>query len=265
MKVSIQTVNMSPVLGDKKKNMEMMKSSIEEDVDLAVFPELCLTGYSIRDDVAYMAESLDGDSVKNMREIAVDTGTHIIFGMAERDGRKVFNSAVLVSPDDRVWCYRKHHPVNFGPFEEARYFTPGTELPVAHTSLGPIGMTICYDTFFPELTKSLALMGAEIVVNIAASPHTTRVFFQKVLPARAIENTIFAVFSNNVGVYNNMMFWGGSMIIDPWGNTISSADMFREDSAVATIDTGYLDHARRMRPTLQDTPPGFLRWMEDQG
>ena len=267
MGLSIQAVNISPILGEKERNLEKMRLAIQDGVDLAVFPEMCLTGYSIRDDVWRMAEPLDGPSVGAVQHMADETGTHIVFGMAESvpgEEKKVYNSAILVAPGGRVWCYRKHHPVHFGPFEEKLYFTPGKSLEVAETRIGRIGMTICYDIFFPEIVKSLALLGADVVAHIAASPHTTRVFFEKVLPARAIESTVFVAFSNNVGVYNNMMFWGGARILDPRGNAAASSELFKEGCAAATIDLRDLEFARSMRPTLADTPQCFLRWMEGQ-
>jgi len=266
MSISIQVVSMSPVLGDKPGNIRKMRQSIRSDADLAVFPEMCLTGYSIRDDVRWMAEGLDGPSVEAVRRMADETGTHIVFGMAEKEEEDgdIYNSAVLVAPGGRVWCYRKHHPVHFGPFEEKLYFAQGRTLEVAETSIGKIGMTVCYDIFFPEIVKSLALMGADVVAHIVASPHTTRVFFQKVLPARAIESTVFMAFSNNAGVYNNMLFWGGSMVLDPRGNVAASMDIFREGSVQAEIDFRDLEFARSMRPTLADTPASFLGWMGGQ-
>ncbi|MDG6220829.1 MAG: carbon-nitrogen hydrolase family protein [Candidatus Thermoplasmatota archaeon] len=263
MKVKVASFSISPTLRSKKKNLARIGSLIKED-DLAIFPELYLTGYSIGDDVSCLAEPLDGPSVKAASKIAGDVGSHILFGMAEveRDshGKKFYNSSVLVSPDGQVWRYRKIHPAHFGPFEEKAHFSPGNALEVAETKVGRIGMTICYDLFFPELTKTYAMKGADMVANIAASPHTTRRFFERVMPARAIESTVFFAFSNNVGVYQDMMFWGGGRIISPRGDVLAQGEAMEETAARAKIDLEDVRRAREMRPTLTDTNPGFLRW-----
>ncbi|MCK4717271.1 MAG: carbon-nitrogen hydrolase family protein [Thermoplasmata archaeon] len=270
MKITIAAVCLSPRLRDKEHNLRRMRDVLGEE-DLAIFPELYLTGYTIRDEICHLAETMDGPSVEEVRRIAADTGTHILFGMAEKEGkveytegpggkRKFYNTSVLVSPNGEVRSYRKFFPVNFGPFEENTYFMPGERLEVADTSIGKIGMTVCYDLFFPELTKSYALLGAELVTNISASPHTTRPFFEQLLPSRAIESTVYVAYSNTVGIYGNMSFWGGGRIIDPRGKILARSELFKEDTARTTIDLSRIQGAREMRPTLEDTRPGFLRW-----
>ncbi len=257
MALKLTLAQLSPVLGDKEKNLNMMAKTVEDsDSDLVVFAELFLTGYMCRDNLTKFAETLDGESVKKVIGIAKEQDTHIIFGMPEL-GQKVrglvFNSAVLVSPDERVERYRKMHLVNFGPFEEYHYFAPGNELPVFETPLGKIGMLICYDVFFPELSKILALKGADMLVCISASPSATRVFFEKVMVARAIENAIFFVYTNLVGTELNMTFWGGDTVIGPRGDVEVKGEYFKEDIVKCDINLEDLSIAREFRPTIRDT------------
>ena len=179
MALKLALAQLSPVLGEKDANLDMMTKIVERsDADLVVFAEMFLTGYSCRDDLTKLAEYLDGESVKRVVDMAKEHDTHIVFGMPEKGKEiqgQVFNSAVLVCPDERVERYRKMHLVNFGPFEEYHYFGRGNELPVFDTRLGKIGMLVCYDIFFPEATKILALKGADLLVHISASPSATRV------------------------------------------------------------------------------------------
>ena len=255
--MQIAAVSMAPKLRDKEHNLSRMQAEIDSEDDLIAFPEICLTGYTIRDEINRLAETIPGTSTDRVLKMAAETNTHIIFGMAEKEGEKFYNTSVLASPDGRIWSYRKTHPVHFGPFEENLYFTPGQKAEVAETKIGKIGMTVCYDLFFPELTKTLALKGADIITNISASPHVTRPFFEKILPARAIESTVYMVYSNTVGVYNNMMFWGGSRIVGPKSRVFAEAKRHKEQTTRAVIDLSELKNAREMRPTLKDTRKEF--------
>jgi predicted amidohydrolase len=253
----IALAQLSPVLNDKMKNLEIMKKAVSScEADLIVFGELFLTGYMCRDNLPRLAESLEGHSVKSLARIAEENDTHIIFGMPEQSSRNrglIYNSAVLVCPDERVESYRKMHLANFGPFEEKLYFAVGDHLPVFETGLGRLGLLICFDVFFPELSKIYALKGADILVHISASPSATRPFFEKVMLARAIENTVFYTFTNLVGTELNVVFWGGNAVIGPRGDPLARGVNFKEEILECEIDLADLRIAREYRPTIRDT------------
>ena len=217
---------------------------------------MALTGYSIKDDVQRLAEPLDGPSVRKLSELSQELGCGIIIGMPELDTEvrgHVYNSAVMTLPDGKVGAFRKCHPANFGPFDEKRYFASGREAPVFPTPWGKVGITICYDLFFPELTKAMALRGAELVINISASPVTTRKFFEAVGPARAIEDTVFFAYTNLVGTEGPFEFWGGAFVVGPRGDQKAKGPNFEEAVVETTIDLSDLDVARPLRHTLRDT------------
>ena len=140
--MKIALIQFPCVLGDKKKNLEIIEKAVSEsDSDLVVFGEMFLTGYMCRDNLTKLAEPLDGPSVHRIAQIAREYDTHIIFGMPEQavDVNGLFyNSSVIVYPDENVGCYRKLHLANFGPFEEHLYFGHGSELPVFETPFGKI-------------------------------------------------------------------------------------------------------------------------------
>ena len=255
--MKICLVSASPKIGNKKKNIEKMKKFIEkEDADLYVFGEMFLTGYACREEIFSLAEGKEGESIKRIQEIC--DGKGVIFGMPleEREGI-IYNSAVFVKPDG-VEIYSKNFLANFGPFEEKFYFSPAREVPVFLFNGWKIGIAICYDIFFPELIKGMALKGADLIVCISASPSLTRKQFEAVLPARAIENTVFVAYSNLVGEENGLSFWGGSRAYKPNGEIINKTEYFKEESIVCNIDRGELREARIARPTLRDTIPDIF-------
>jgi len=226
---------------------------------------MALTGYSVRDDIPRLAEPLDGPSVRRVSELSQELGCGIVFGMPEQDTAvrgHVFNSAVLTLPDGSIGVYRKCHLANFGPFDEKRYFTAGRDLPVFPTPWGNIGLIICYDLFLPETVKTMALRGAELVVDISASPTTTRKFFEMVVPARAVENTVFMGYVNLVGTEGQMQFWGGASLTGPRGDLKVRGPYFEEAIVEAELDMADIEIARPLRPTLRDTRMEMLEEMQ---
>jgi predicted amidohydrolase len=255
--MKLTLAQLAPVLGDKEKNIELIRNTVaQSDADLVVFAELFLTGYMVRDNLTSLAEPLSGESVSAISKIAKEHNTHVIFGMPE-EGSDVpgqfYNSSVLVYPDERVEAYRKLHLANFGPFEEHLYFAKGNEVPVFDTSFGKLGMLICFDCFFPELSKIYALKGADLLVAISASPSTTRIFFEKIMVSRAIENTIFFTYTNLVGTELNMVYWGGNTVVGPRGDVKAKGEYFQEQTVECDVDFKELTTAREFRPTIRET------------
>jgi predicted amidohydrolase len=159
----------------------------------------------------------------------------------------------LTHPNGKVDAYKKMFLPNFGPFEEKIFFSQGQSLSIFETDFGKIGLCICYDLFFPEIVKSYALRGADLVVCISASPSITRKFFEAILPARAIENTIFVAYANLVGTQEDLVFWGGGQVYGPKGDLLVKAPYFEESVVKCDLDFDELEDARTMRPTLRDT------------
>lgn len=244
-----------PELGNKSRNLERMEEVVSKnECDLAVFNELFLTGYMCRDDFPRLAEELSGSSVSKVKSISEEHGTHIVFGMPEMDGktRGIFNSSVLVTPKGEAHIYRKLHLANFGPFEESMHFGRGSELEVFSTEIGRIGLLICFDIFFPELSRYYALGGAEIIIACSASPSTSKFFFQTIIPARAVENALFVAYSNLVGTERNMIFFGGSTVVGPRGDEKVKAKEYEEEVVCCDIDLKELEKARHHRPSVRD-------------
>ena len=254
MKVAL--AQLAPKLLDKGANLAKIERTVAKaGADLVMFGELYLTGYMARDAFARLAEPVPGPATDRLVGIASEYGAHVLVGMPERDpkARHLFNASVLVAPDGALWRYRKIHPANFGPFEEGLYFGRGSDLVLANTKLGKLGLMICYDAFFPELGKGYALQGADALAIISAAPATSKAFFDKILPARAIENTVFVLYVNLVGTELNVVFQGGTQAIGPRSEDLGRGKDFEEDVVIAEVNLRDLRVAREFRPTIRDT------------
>lgn len=272
-KISVTLAQMNPSLENKESNLKKMQSWIEraahEESDLIVFPEMSLTGYSLRDDVFALSEPIPGDSVKKLEKIAVENNLYVIFGMPEMSDKLkgvIYNSAVLLGPQGYIGKYRKQFLPTHGPFEELRYFRPGPVPEVFETSIGTIGLQICFDAFLPEVSRFLAVEGADILVNISAAPAIGKAYsrwgrasFETVIPARAMENTVFFVYCNLTGIENNILFCGGSEIAAPNGEQICKLKYDVEDFLTVKLDLSKIEKTRRsftflthIRPELYD-------------
>ncbi len=261
--ITVALGQISCKIGDKKHNIETMKRIIRQakkgKADLVAFPELALTGYVVRDRAYELAEPVpNGASVQQIEEIAQKENTHIILGMIERSAKAsavLHNTALLIGPKGYIGKYQKMYLPTHSVFEEKRYFRPGYQTPVLETTIGKLGMIICYDVYFPEVARLLSLKGAKLIVCISASPSVRRGFFETLTAARAMENTVFVAFVNLAGIEDGLQFWGGSRIIAPSGSIISQAKYDEEDLITARINFSDITRVQAWVPTLRDLRP----------
>ena len=226
--------------------------------DLYIFGEYFLTGDRCKDEFRNLAEPLTGPSIQHLKKIAKTNRCYLVFGMPLNDDTVdglIYNASVLIHPNGTVDAYKKWFLPTSGPFEEKIFFDQGEELPVISTRFGKIGMLICYDIYFPELTKALTMQGAQLLICISASPTITRQFFETLIPARAIENTVFFAYVNLVGNQEDLIYWGGSQMYDPLGNLVVKAPYFKESIITCDIDIQTLHSLRARRPILRDIRP----------
>ncbi|HEX9612289.1 MAG TPA: carbon-nitrogen hydrolase family protein [Candidatus Bathyarchaeia archaeon] len=259
--ITLLLAQSGPKLAKKEENLKtiavQVTSARKRNVDLLVFPELHLTGYTMQDEVYNLAEPIPGPSVKRVEKLAREHGLHIVFGMPEESSVKgvIHNTAVLVGPNGIVGKYRKIHLPTHTVFEERRYYRPGQEAPVFSTPLGTIGLTICYDLYFPELTRLQALAGAQLIVCISASPGLRRRFFEGFCLSRAMENAVYLAYVNRVGIEDGNQFWGGSRVVAPNGSVLVQCKYDVEDYQPCKIDLDEVSRARAFIPTIKDLEP----------
>jgi len=261
-KIKVALAQMSCKREEKAENLMKMEETVtkakKQAADLVIFPELSLTSYVVRDQIYELAETIPGPSSKVMEDIARKTKTYIVFGMPELSAKTqatIYNAAVLVGPEGFIGKYRKMHLPTHSVFEEKRYFRPGYQTAAVDTELGKIGLIICYDIFFPEVTRLTRLKGAQLIVCISASPAVRRAFFEILTIARAIENTAFLAYVNLVGIEDGLQFWGGSRLVGPNGKVLVQAKYDEEDLVMCDIDYTDIRPIETFVPTLKDLRP----------
>ncbi len=261
-------------ISSKRENKEANLQKIEkltlkakqQGADLAIFPELSLTGYVVLDQIYELAETIPGPTTAKVEALAKKTGMHIIFGMpelSEKTQGTIFNTAVLVGPQGLIGKYRKMYLPTHSVFEEKRYFRAGYEPAAFQTDLGNIGLTICYDVFFPEVFRLTRLKGAQLMVCISASPAVRRNYFEILTSARALENTAYLAYVNLAGVEDGLQFWGGSRLVAPTGDVVIKAKYDEEDFVVADVDFGELRTAETFIPTMRDLRPELFEKLKE--
>ena len=256
---------------NKKANLqkieELTLKAKNQEADLVIFPEMSLTGYVVKDQVYELAETIPGPAVEKVEALAKKTGMHIIFGMpelSEKTQATLFNTAVFVGPNGFIGKYRKMYLPTHGVFEEKRYFRQGYEPAVFETDLGKIGLTICYDVFFPEVFRLTRLAGAQLIVCISASPAVRRSYFEILTSARAIENTAYLAYVNLSGIEDGLQFWGGSRLVSPTGDVLVKAKYDEEDFVTCQVDYNDLRAAETFIPTLRDLRPELFEILKKQ-
>jgi NAD+ synthase (glutamine-hydrolysing) len=277
MNFTIALAQMDPVLGDLARNIDKHVNFVERargaGASLVVFPELSLSGYSVRDlhwDLAINVRKLPAlfdPLLKASRGLSILAG-----GVEEGPSYALFNAAFLIEEGKVCTVHRKTYPPTYGMFEELRYFSPGTSVRAFDTALGRIGVLICEDLWHPSLPYILAQDGAQLIATLVASP--TRVTGTEERLQMASLNTenhrayarllsTYIAFCNRVGYEDGVNFWGGSEVVGPGGDVIASAPLFDESIAVGRIDEDEVRRARRFsRHFLDENPDLVIRELE---
>ena len=235
----VAVAQMEPRLAEKERNLDAALERLEEaaaaGAQLLVLPECAIPGYmfdSAEEALPY-AEEIPGPTTEAFERQCARLGVHAITGLLERDGDTLYNAAILVGPDALIGSYRKTHLPFLGV---DRFVTPGDEFKVFDTALGRIGLIICYDLRFPEVTRTLALHGADMVALPTNFPMAAKLQCDVIAPARAAENRIYLLVANRVGKERWGEFCGWSQIVDPYGTRLAEAGESEEALLVADVE-----------------------------
>lgn len=259
--VSIAMVQMYSYIGEVEKNVDnaikFIKQSAKNGADIVCLPELFATGYNMDFQQEYTIDK----SIKNYNyitsrlcEAALNEKIYIIAPIAIVKKSKVYNSALFIDDNGKIiGDYGKTHLYS----KEANLFNEGEEIKVFDTKLAKIGIMICYDAGFPEVCRTLALKGAEIVFCPSAWKIQDKSVWHLNLSQRALENTLFVVGVNLVGNDNNLHLFGNSKVVNPKGETVVEIDENIEGVLVTTIDIDSIQGHRNYLTYLRDRKPSL--------
>ena len=235
-------VQFAPLLGDVDANLDFVVRTIlaEREAGLMVFPECALTGYIFgsREQTIAAGITIPGPEIDRILAACREASVYAVVGLIELAGDKVFNSAVLSGPEGIVGVHRKAHLPRVGV---DRYVDPG-DIPftVHQTTIGPVGMLICYDMSFPEAIRCLALDGMAILAHPTNSPTGTfgppgsRTTHAK-SDSNASRERVYIVSADRSGIEAGVEFTGGSRIAGPSGRVLARAESFGEEEVRAVL------------------------------
>jgi len=204
--------------------------NMSADIDLLVFPELTLTGFTMRS--KRFAEDMDGESVRFFSSLAGKYTCHIIAGFIEEDEGQQFNTLVNISPNKNLICkYRKIHPFSFTG--ENRHFASGHQPSITEILGMRFGLSICYDLRFPELYRHYAKKRVDVIINIANWPLERIEHWYALLKARAIENQCYMIGVNRIGSDKSLKYPGWSAVFSPFGEELLC---LKENEEIKIID-----------------------------
>jgi predicted amidohydrolase len=257
-------VQLEPAHLDKATNIAKMTDSIREAADagarLIVFPELVVTGYVPPFDPEAKArfyeasEPIPGPTTESIRRLAAQRNVFVVFGMVERGishlGPIMFNVSVMVGPNGFLALHRKLHL----PGGEKLYFMPGDTISVFDTPLGRFSLLVCYDFWFPEISRVAALKGAQVIIDSANWPSFDTETWYALGPGVAASNVLWFVQVNRAGGEPYWPGFGGSQIIGPSGRVITRGGA-TEGIAYGEIDVSDVERRRMLTPVLFDRRP----------
>lgn len=238
--LEVAVIQTSPVFGEIRDNLHDAISCIPPGCDLAVIPELFASGYQFlnREEALQNAEELGQDCepgpiTSRLTQVAVECGTTIVAGLAEKSGDRLFNSSVLIRPNGSRETYRKVHLF----MDEKSIFDPGDlGFPVFEACGTTIGMMICFDWIFPEAARSLALAGARIICHPS---NLLLPWCPAAMITRCQENRVFGLTANRVGrearTGQPVEFIGLSQVVSPLGERLDQVPQKKTGTATATI------------------------------
>ena len=273
-------IQMDSKFGEIERNIataeRLIDEAVTEGAQIILLPEYWSTAFfpATRDYACYDLAAPDtGPAITAMKAKAVQHRLHIIATIFERDGTDLcYDTAMLIGPDGGIiGKYRKthiggdRHVVIDGKLDtdlgiESIYFRTGSRYPVFRIGEWRVGITLCYDTYFPEAVRCLALGGAEVIMAPFGIADTKDTLWRELLATRAFENMAYVLAANNIGTVPApdipiYALGGKSIAFDPIGKLIAEASYDQEEVLMVELDRQHLEYARRLHFMYRDRRP----------
>ena len=239
--VKIACCQFEPKIGEKEKNIKkglrMADEAKNQGANIIILPELANSGYvfnSRREAFDLSEEVPEGETTRVWEEFAKKHELYLAMGISELFADRLYNSSVLLGPEGYIGKYRKLHLWN----REKLFFEPGDlGLPLFHTPVGRMAMYICYDMWFPEMTRIYTLQGADLMLNITNWVSSEKQtddsrLTEAVCVANAHLNSVFIAASDRVGIERGQPFLGRSMIVSPSGELLAGPASYDKEEII---------------------------------
>ncbi len=263
-----------PALGDLDRNLdahlEWAERAASAGAGLALFPELSLTGYFLRDLTQEIALRLDDPRVAKL--VAASRGCSLVFGLVEEsEDHRFYNSAVFAEDGEIRHVHRKVHLPDYGIFEEGRYFANGDRFEVVNSKHGRFGLLVCEDAWHLSSGWLHFLNGADALLVPCASPArgvdtdadaqelSSEGAWRTLTSALALFFQSWVLHCNRVGFEDGAMYWGASAVIDPFGARLAEAASEDEDLLLQRLTSDPVRRARGFTPLRRDARPDLVR------
>jgi N-carbamoylputrescine amidase len=250
---------------DKERNIEkaakFAQIAADKGAQIICFQELFSTHWFPKEmNSAHfsLAEEINGPSIQRMQEVARERGVALVCAIFEAEGQKAYyNSAVVIDAGGEILgCYRKIHVPQIPLWEEKYYFAPGNlGFPVFKTQFGVIGVQICWDNFFPEGARVLALKGAQMIFAPTAAAFASHKRWETVISGNAISNGVYIFRVNRVGSEEKQDFYGRSFCVSPEGELLNPPTGMNEGIALIDVDLSRIETVRKEWSFFKDRRP----------
>lgn len=277
MRIALAQVDCT--LGDIDANVERASKAVAEargeGADLVIFPELSLCGYSVGEVAEDLAVRADDPRITRLSREAGPMG--VLLGFSEGGaGLHTYNSEAYLQDGELVHVHRKLYLPTYGLFEERKHFSPGQSMRAFDTPHARTAILTCNDAWQPQLAFVAVQDGARLLLMPTSSAQSlfperydSPTYWQDITRFYARMFQVFVVFVNRVGLEGRLQFWGGSHVVDPWGNLVAQAPLGEESLLCVDIDLGSVRRRRREVPLVKEARLGLvlreMRRLVDEG
>ncbi|WP_413375258.1 carbon-nitrogen family hydrolase [Alkalihalobacillus sp. 1P02AB] len=251
--------------GDPEANRRVVEAwvkeqmTVDENTDVLVLPEMWTTAYRLKD-LAKTADTPNGETIQFLSDLAKFYQVNIVGGsIAVKEAGEIYNRALIFNREgELIYEYDKIHLVPM--LDEPKYLTGGRQKVESFTLDGhKMGIIICYDLRFPELARSLAVEGVELLFVVAEWPEVRAIHWEVLQQARAIENQIYLISCNRVGEDEGTLFSGRSMFINPWGEVILKGAKDKQETLRAKLELEEVAEIRENVPVFKSRVPHLYK------